>query len=106
MTIKIEYRRLGIGKYLEIDEDRWYSEVFGVLNWRKDGDLGPDSLKSLEEEAEALEYDESAEEGFFDNFLKKFYGGSIETSSGRRDWIGSIPSDVKKYIEDVEDSIK
>lgn len=77
MAVRIDYRTGILGKYLEIDETSWKSEVFGALNTKDRGEIKPDSLENLEEN-EYLEY-ENPVSGTFENTLQRFYGGAIET---------------------------
>lgn len=103
MTVRIDYRKPGIGKYLEVDETGWVAEVFGILDISSRGELEPGAIEELEEKSEDLDYSNSL--GTLDRFVQKFYGGFIETSEGRREWKGPIPADAREYLQEVRKAL-
>ena len=100
MTIRIDYRGKGIGRYLELDEQDWKIEKFGFLNNTRSGELTENALEELEELSRELEYGEDTN-GFLEGLAQRLYGGAIQTPSGTREWIGEIPDDVEEYLEEV-----
>ncbi len=103
MTIEGYIHRIPHGRGLRVSEDGWYTVRFGILNGSDRGDLDGEVLEELEEDARELDYNGSLD--LKKTFLGRFYGGSIETPYGRREWVGEMPGDVEEFVDEIQRAI-
>ncbi|MFB6207810.1 MAG: hypothetical protein ABEJ69_00515 [Candidatus Nanohaloarchaea archaeon] len=66
-------------------------------------ELEPGKISELYASARELDYGSSP--GLMDAALQRIVGGRLKTPYGTIDWRGSMPEDVQRFVEEIEEAI-
>lgn len=101
MAIEYEHRGLLGRKQRRVVEEEEAPERNGIFYDHNTAGVDENTLEQLYDHAEGLEYGSS----LASRMVQRHFGGRLKTPYGTRDWMGSMPDDVREFVEEVEDAI-